>query len=66
MKITIYVEGASPEQIRKYEEIFRALLQVGGLDGMKNGSTILHFDSGGVFQEIEFSYRPWRRRSLSS
>jgi len=54
--------NASPEEFDRIHEIFQALLDTGGLLGMKNGSTNIHFDADGTFQQIEFRYFPWRKR----
>ncbi len=62
MKIDLQVPGATQEQIVKYTEIFKLLIEKGALDGVRAGSTIIHFDSNCVFQGIEFSYFPWRRQ----
>jgi len=55
-------QDLSPEEIFKYQEILLALVSCGGLSGVKNGRTILHFDNEGVFLGIELDYWPWRRR----
>lgn len=62
MKIEIKIEGASQEQIERYQEILTVLISKGALDGVKGGSTKIHFDADGVFQGIELDYWPWRRR----
>lgn len=62
MKIDIRIEGATKEQMERYTEIFAVLLDKGALDGVKGGSTILHFDGDGRFQGVELDYWPWRRR----
>lgn len=63
-KIVIdFSQDIKPEQINKYQEIFHALLRCGGLDGVKNGRTILHFDQEGNFMGIQFDYWPWKKRS---
>jgi hypothetical protein len=62
MKIQIQVEGAAPEELKIYSEIMEALIKTGGLSGMKNGSTNIHFDASGNFMGIRFDYWPWRRR----
>ena len=62
MKIDLQVAGATTEQIEKYKEIFSVLLDKGALDGVRNGSVILHFDGNCVFQAVELDYRPWIRR----
>lgn len=61
MRIKIEVEGATEDEMIKYTEIFTALVQTGGLSGMKNGSTNIHFDNKGDFQGIRFDYWPWRK-----
>jgi hypothetical protein len=63
MNILLQVEGASMDEMKKYTEIIRALIQCGGLSGMKNGSTNIHFDSQGNFMGIRFNYWPWKKRS---
>ena len=62
MRIELKVEGASNDELMKYTEIVAALISTGGLTGVKGGQTIIHFDADGVFQGIQFSYWPWRRR----
>ena len=52
----------SEQETLKYREILLALISCGGLSGVKNGKTIIHFDNEGVFQGIELDYWPWRRR----
>lgn len=44
-------------------EIFLALINSGGLTGVKGGQTIIHFDADGIFQKIELKYFPWIRRT---
>ena len=53
----------SLKEISDIEEIFLTLIKTGGLTGVKNGSTIIHFDHEGMFQGVQFDYWPWRRRS---
>lgn len=43
-------------------EIVTALITSGGLTGVKGGQTIIHFDSEGIFQGVQLSYWPYRRR----
>ena len=62
MKINVQVEGASPEQIKNYIEIFTILISKGALDGVRGGKTILHFDNDGGFMGVQLDYRPWWRR----
>ena len=56
------IQHFGPEETRKVTEIFSALLESGGLTGVKGGKTIIHFDANGLFQGIELDYWPWRRR----
>lgn len=51
-----------PENEERYMEIFNALIRSGGLSGVKGGQTIIHFDAEGVFQGVQLSYWPYRRR----
>lgn len=62
MKVKIEIEGATEQQLVRYTEILTVLLQKGALDGVKGGSTIIHFDGEGTFQGIQLDYWPWRRR----
>ena len=62
MKLEIEIEGATKEQIARYQEIIGALLQVGGLDGVKSGSTNIQFNPDGVFMGINLNYWPWKRK----
>ena len=62
MKIELKIDGASREQLVRYTEILTALLSSGGLDGVKNGQTILHFDRDAEFMGVELKYWPWRKR----
>ena len=62
-KIELYLENSSLEEKEKYEEILNALVSCGGLSGVKNGMTIIHFDGNGNFQGIQLSYWPWRKRT---
>lgn len=52
----------TPEKLRRFAEIFEALIVSGGLSGVKNGSTTIHFDHEGVFMGVNLNYWPWRRR----
>lgn len=62
MEIKIDLQGYDPDEIERYREIFRALIQSGGLSGVKSGQTIIHFDNDGNFMGVQLSYWPWRRR----
>ena len=51
--------GITEERVR---EIVTALVQSGGLSGVKGGQTIIHFDGDGNFQGVQLNYWPFRRR----
>lgn len=55
-------EEYNEEELTKLHEIFNALVSTGGLLGMKNGSTNIHFDANGTFQGIRLDYWPYKRR----
>lgn len=61
--IELKIEGIDQETTLKYQEILHALIACGGLSGVKNGKTIIHFDQDGIFKGIELDYWPWRRRT---
>lgn len=61
-KLTIELEGADEDTLLRYNEIFTALIKTGGLSGVKNGKTIIHFDYEGTFRGIQLDYWPFRRR----
>jgi hypothetical protein len=59
--IEIKVPNATPEEMKKYQEIFTVLVASGTLN-LKNAGICLHMDRFGVFQGIELqNYWPWRR-----
>lgn len=60
--LSINIDGEDEEQLIKYNEIFSALLKTGGLSGVKNGKTIIHFNHEGDFMGIQLDYWPFRRR----
>lgn len=67
MKITLDIKNMenvhfTPERTKVYEEIIGAVVESGGLDGVKGGQTILHFDAIGQFMGVQLSYWPWKRR----
>lgn len=66
LKIDLKVEGATIEQNQKYKEILCVLLEKGALDGMRAGSTTIHFSNEGEFSGIEMAYWPWRKRQAAS
>lgn len=70
MKIELYIKnldnvgGVTSEKIHHFEEIFEALIETGGLTGVKGGQTIIHFDPDGVFKAIQLDYYPWRKKKM--
>lgn len=67
MDITITIpknENWSDEDVPRFQEIIKALVQSGGLSGVKGGKTILHFDEQGTFKAVQLDYYPYRRRSI--
>ena len=50
------------EQANSIQTIISALIQSGGLTGVKGGKTIIHFDGDGSFQGVELDYWPFRKR----
>lgn len=67
MKINIDIkntENINPteEQVEEYSEIITALITSGGLDGVRGGQTIIHFDQDSRFMGVQLSYWPWKRR----
>jgi len=67
MKITLDIKNLenvnfTPERLKLYEEILTAIVSSGGLDGVKGGQTIIHFDALGNFMGVQLSYWPWRRK----
>ena len=66
MKKIVIELDCDDEQADKAAEIFQALVQSGGLFGVRGGQTILHFDSNAVFQGVECAYWTWRRRHVNN
>lgn len=62
LKNTENVGHITQEKVNKITEIFTALIESGGLTGVKGGKTILHFDGEGNFVGVELDYWPWRKR----
>lgn len=58
--IKIEMEGISYQETERYREIIHWLIASGGLN-IKNGKTILNFDSEGLIQEITTDATRWRR-----
>jgi len=56
-------ETFTSEEIAKINDIFHALVATGGLLGMKNGSTSIHFDKHGDFQAVRLDYMAWRKKN---
>jgi hypothetical protein len=53
------------ERITKYEKIFRILIEKGALDGVKGGSSNIHFDGDGLFQGVQLNYWPYKEGRVS-
>lgn len=62
-KIELNIEGISHDDTLRVHHILRALIQTGGLFGVKGGQTILHFDDNGKFRGVQLNYWPWRDRT---
>lgn len=63
LPLTIHIpknENWHPDDLRHFEKIFIALVQSGGLSGVKGGKTIIHFDDKGDFRGIQLDYWPYR------
>lgn len=60
--IELRIDGFTPQETERVQEILSALVSSGGLFGVKGGQTVLHFDPAGVFMGVELRYWPWRRR----
>lgn len=68
MQITLTIKNTDNLDVsqldkQRFEEIFTALVQSGGLTGVKGGKTIIHFDQDGTFQKIQLDYYPWQKRN---
>ena len=50
------------QEILAIQEIFLALIRVGGLTGVRGGKTVIHFDGEGNFMGVQLDYMPFRRR----
>lgn len=64
IKNTENIQNITPQQKERIQEIMTALIQSGGLTGVRGGKTIIHFDADANFQGIELDYWPWRRRKV--
>lgn len=49
-------------EMSRIQEICAALVGSGGVTGVKQGRTLLHFDAEGSFMGVELQYWPWRKR----
>ena len=61
-KIELRIQDVDEESHARYREILCALLTCWGLDGVKSGKTIIHFNGEGNFMGISLDYMPWRKR----
>lgn len=66
MQVELKIEGWDERELTEVKEILIALLSSGGLTGVKNGKTIIHFNEQGIFQRIQLDYFPWNRRSFTN
>ena len=64
-QIQLQIEGVDRFELEQIKEIIAAVLTVGGFNGVKNGSTILMFDSLGLFQKVRLDYYPWSRKHIT-
>ena len=58
--ITTTVDVDTIYQADEIAKIFRLLIEKGALQGVRGGSTSIHFDKNAKFQGIEFSYWAWK------
>lgn len=63
-QVKLEITGSSQEEVRKFTEIFHALIASGGLSGVKGGKTIIHFDDIGNFRGVQLDYWPFRKRNV--
>ena len=63
IKNTENIGDLNKDKLKKIQEIFTALIQTGGLTGVKGGQTIIHWDNEGNFMGIELAYWTWRKRA---
>jgi hypothetical protein len=63
MKIELTIPDIDIKETARYQEILVALISSGALN-LKNGKSILHFDSDGVFQGVQLDYWAFKRRKL--
>mgnify|MGYP001612033613 CR=1 FL=1 len=59
--ITTTVEVDSVYQADEIALIFKVLVDKGMLQGVKGGSSVIHFDRNARFQGVSFDYKPWWR-----
>lgn len=72
MKITLDIKNlenvgnlSDDYRLNRITHIFEALIQTGGLTGVKGGKTIIHFDHEGEFRSIQLDYQPFVNRTPS-
>ena len=58
------IKDMTTQETARVHVILEALIQSGGLFGVKSGQTIIHFDKYGDFMGIELNYWPWRNRNI--
>ena len=64
MNIELQIAGTTPQQIEKYKEIFKLLIEKGALDGVRGGQAIIHFDANADFMGVQLSYWPWKKKKF--
>ena len=63
--IELQIKDMDLREHARVQEILEALIDSGGMFGVKSGQTLLHFDKYGGFMGIELRYWPWRNRIVS-
>ena len=58
--ITTTVEVDNVYQADEIAKIFKLLVEKGALQGVRGGSTSIHFDKNAKFQSISFNYIAWK------
>jgi hypothetical protein len=61
--ITTTVDVDSVYQADEIAKIFKLLVEKGALQGVRGGSTGIHFDGDGKFRTISLNYVVWKEAS---
>lgn len=64
IKNTDNIGRLEEKDLLRIQEVFEALIQTGGLTGVKGGQTIIHWDGEGNFMGINLNYWPYRKRKI--